>query len=380
MKILHLCLACFYIDHYNYQENILPQIDKRNGHDVMIIASTETYINNSFLGYIAPGEYDTDDGIKLIRLPYVKIVNNTITRKARKYRGLYQKIYEFSPDIIFVHDLCFCVGDLIKYKRINQKVRIFADTHTAEYNSGKNWVSLHLLHRMFYKYHIQKAIPYVEKYFYIGLSERDFSIKNYGVPETKMEYFPLGGIIPSKEEYDINRKKKRRELGISEGQLLFIHSGKLTAQKRTEDLIEAFIKSGVNAVLVIIGSIPDERKLVLEPLIDEERVRYIGWKRADELFMYLCAGDLYCQPGSVSATLQQAICCTLPVLSFPHDEYLHINSFYHNFLFAKTTEDFEMVFSKINDGEIDLHELKDRTEQCAKKVLDYATLEQKYTS
>ena len=42
MRILHLCLSCFYIDGYNYQENILPRINHEDGHDVRILASTET--------------------------------------------------------------------------------------------------------------------------------------------------------------------------------------------------------------------------------------------------------------------------------------------------------------------------------------------------
>lgn len=69
MRILHLCLACFYIDGYNYQENILPRIDRENGNEVLVIASTETYVNNSELGYVEPGEYTTFDGIHVIRIP-----------------------------------------------------------------------------------------------------------------------------------------------------------------------------------------------------------------------------------------------------------------------------------------------------------------------
>ena len=28
MKIVHLCLGCFYIDNYSYQENMLPKFHK----------------------------------------------------------------------------------------------------------------------------------------------------------------------------------------------------------------------------------------------------------------------------------------------------------------------------------------------------------------
>ena len=69
MKILHLCLACFYIDNYTYQENILPRINHEDGHDVRILASTETYVDNAHLGYVEPAEYVTEYGVPIKRLP-----------------------------------------------------------------------------------------------------------------------------------------------------------------------------------------------------------------------------------------------------------------------------------------------------------------------
>ena len=65
MRILHLCLACFYIDGYNYQENILPRINHEDGHDVRILASTETYVDNLHLGYVEPREYVTEYGVPI---------------------------------------------------------------------------------------------------------------------------------------------------------------------------------------------------------------------------------------------------------------------------------------------------------------------------
>ena len=49
MKVLHCCLAAFYIDDYGYQENILPKMHKIQGHQVKIVSSTETYIDNQTL-------------------------------------------------------------------------------------------------------------------------------------------------------------------------------------------------------------------------------------------------------------------------------------------------------------------------------------------
>ena len=72
MKILHCCLANFYIDNYGYQENILPKMHQLQGHDVQIIASTETYIENKKLGYIEAKSYFTPENILITRIPYLK--------------------------------------------------------------------------------------------------------------------------------------------------------------------------------------------------------------------------------------------------------------------------------------------------------------------
>ena len=50
MRILHMCLAAFYIDKYSYQENILPRMHKKQGHEVQIIASVETFVDDVNLG------------------------------------------------------------------------------------------------------------------------------------------------------------------------------------------------------------------------------------------------------------------------------------------------------------------------------------------
>jgi hypothetical protein len=43
MKIVHMCLSCFYIDGYFYQENEIIRQNVDDGHDVVVIASTESY-------------------------------------------------------------------------------------------------------------------------------------------------------------------------------------------------------------------------------------------------------------------------------------------------------------------------------------------------
>lgn len=376
MKILHLCLANFYIDNYAYQENILPRINHEDGHDVRILASTETFVDNVHLGYVEPSEYVTEYGVPIKRLPYKKVGNRFVTHKFRAYPHLYDEIAAFAPDVILCHGLQFwSVRDVIRYKKDHPQVKLYADTHTAAYNSGTSWLSLHILHRLYYRYLTQKALPYLERYFYIGEGEREFSARNYNIPDGLMEFYPLGGTLLSDEEYSAMRAKRRTELGLGEDDRLYVHSGKLDALKRTDELLRAFSAvDDPHAVLAVIGSIPEDRRSVLLPLIEaDKRIRYLGWRTGEELQEYLCAADLYCQPGSVSATMQNAICRNTPVMSYPHLPYTERLD-YGQFFWVKTQADMEQGFTQVKADPTLLVPMTANSRRCAEELLDYRKL------
>lgn len=375
MRILHLCLAAFYIDNYSYQENHLTRIHKEDGNEVLVIASTETYVDNINLGYVEPSEYVGEDGVRVKRIPYAYMFTHYLATKIRKYVGLTKAIEDFKPDVIFSHDLCFySVLEVINYLKKNPHVRFFADTHTAAYNSGLNWVSKNILHKIIYKHLIHKALSYVEKYFYIGENEKMFSKEIYKVPEELLEFYPLGGIIPDQEEYDRKRAAVRKALGIKEDELLFMHSGKMTKQKKTVELLSAFSKADkLKAKMVIVGSVSDEIKNEFEAVVSEDpRIIYLGWKKSSELAEYLYGCDLYCQPGSVSVTLQNAVCTFVPVMTYPHLIYQKIDL--DNFLWVRDENEMLDVFEGIASGKIDISCIKEKTKDCANTYLDYKNL------
>lgn len=376
MKILYVCLANFYIDHYAYQENILSRINHEDGHNVRILASTETFVDNTHLGYVEPSEYVTEYGVPIKRLPYMSVGNGFLTHKIRKYPGVYDEIAAFAPDIIFCHGLQFwSVRDVIRYKKDHPAVKLYADTHADYYTSGTNWLSLHILHRVFYRRLVRLALPYLEKYFYTTVETRRFSVENYGVPEELMEFYPLGGIPPTEEEYRTHRAARRAELGLQPDELLLVHAGKLEPQKKTDSLLRAFAAvPELRARLAVIGSIPEENKAALTALMDADpRVTYLGWKSGEELQEYLCAGDLYCQPGKVSAIMQNAVCCRCPVMLYPHPDYVEGYD-YGNILWEKDEADMSRVFRQLAAGEIDLAALGRGSVRCAEELLDYRTL------
>ena len=190
-----------------------------------------------------------------------------------------------------------------------------------------------------------------------------------------MEFYPLGGIPPTEEAYQAPRAAHRAELGLQPGELLLVHAGKLEPQKKTDALLRAFAAvPELKARLAVIGSIPEEHKAELLAQMDADpRVTYLGWKSGEELQEYLCAADLYCQPGKVSAIMQNAVCCRCPVMLYPHPDYVEGYD-YGNILYEKDEADMSRVFRQLAAGEIDLAALRRGSVRCAEELLDYRAL------
>lgn len=368
-------LSCFYIDGYNYQENVLPRVNKEDGHSVKIIASTETYVDNQSLGYVAPRTYENEDGIEVTRLPYRGGLPHAVMKKLRAYPGVYTHIEAFAPDVILFHGVpAYEILTVAKYKKNHPNIKLYVDSHEDHHNSGTNALSKWVLHRGFYKSVIEKALPFIDKIFFISEETKDFLINNYNIPPKKMEFYPLGGVIADEPEIARRRNARRAELGVGSGEILFLHSGKMDPIKRTVTLLEAF--AGVEDArfrLVLIGTIGDEIRDKLDPLIRRDpRISFLGWKTSIELQEYLCACDMYVQPGGQSATMQNAMCASAPVMIFPHKShkpYLDGNGF-----FVEGLEDMRRCFQEISNEPGLLAPMRRRSRELALELLDYRKL------
>lgn len=375
MKILHCCLSCFYIDNYNYQENVLPLINKNHGHDVKIIASTETFIENSKLGYVNAGKYINRDGISVERVAYKRWLPHFIMKKIRIYKNVYDLIEKFSPDIILFHGVCaYELLTIVKYKKNNPKVKVYIDSHSDFNNSSQNLISREILHKRFYKRIVDKALPWIDKILCISIEAIDFLEQLYKVPKDKMELYPLGGIIFTDFQWKEKRDKIRKALSVDEDDILVIHSGKMDVKKCTIELLKSFTQvENSNLKLVLIGSFTQEIESTVNSIINlDKRIKYIGWKDSSMLLGYLCGADIYVQPGSQSATMQNAICCRCPIAVYPHKShkpYLKENGFY-----VKNINDMVQMFYKIGYNPEILKNMSKESYNIACELLDYNKL------
>lgn len=378
MKIVHIELAGSFTEGMTYQGNQLSYQNIIDGHSVLFISNAHKYENGKLVSTDYE-DYILDYGMRLIRMPYVRIFGNKLTQKIRCVNGLYEILEEFKPDIIFSHSLSYLsVIDVLKYVKKHPYVIFYADTHTSEYNSASTWFSKTILHKCFYRGLTKATVPYLKKYFYVGESERVFAKKYYNVPDDIMEFFPLGGTPLNGNEYLKIRKKRREELELQPNEVLLMHSGKFSVEKRTIELINAFTKiKDTNSKLILVGYIPKENEETINEMIcNDNRIIYLGWKKGEELKEYLCACDLYCQPGSVSATLQNAICCNCAIMAYPHLPYV-VNLNYENFIWVRLQKDMEDAFESIKNNPSQLIRLKNNSTRCAEELLDYKKIAKK---
>ncbi|HOA16006.1 MAG TPA: glycosyltransferase [Bacillota bacterium] len=164
MKILHVCLACFYIDNYSYQENELPKYHKMAGHEVEIVASLVTYDKNGSVTLLEKGgSYVNEHGIPVTRLEYAK---GPLAPRLRVYKGFRDYISKSRPDIVFVHGCQFWdVRIVAEYAKNNNNVRVFVDNHSDFSNSATNWLSKNVLHKLIWRACAKRIEPYARKFY-----------------------------------------------------------------------------------------------------------------------------------------------------------------------------------------------------------------------
>lgn len=323
MKILMICE--FYDGSLEYQENLLARYYRKAGHEVTIITSTFTDVQEFIADRYDPTRpaSDTADAIaRVIRRPY----KYNLLNRYRAYSGVLSILANIRPDLIFVHDITPNLSEVVKYHLRNPSSRIIMDYHADFSNSGKNWLSLSVLHGIMRKRVLDMARPYIQKIFPVVPASERFLHKVYKVPHQEMELLPMGGdidLVGGLQEQSA-RATTRKTLGIADEDVVVFTGGKLTAAKRTDLLIDTIKKirqqeSAPQIHLLIAGAIdntaPTYAAHLREKLQGEGNFKMLGWLGRDEVYRHMLASDLAVFPASQSVMWQQSIVCGLPLIA-----------------------------------------------------------------
>ena len=376
MRIAHVCPSIF-TDGLTYQENLLARQNRDDGHEVLIIASTDSVDEreNTRLAQNTPGRFVTLDGIALLRLPYRKGLPLSVARKVRALHGLRLELEQFKPDVVLFHGgQSWEILTLRDFACAHKSCRCFVDFHSDPFWSGRSVFSRMILHRIFYRWLIRKSLPSLEPPLCISVDVQNFVSEMYGIPFETLEFFPLGGFVYDDDTYRKLREKGRARLGLLPDQLLFLQTGKLDRRKKLIESLRAFQAVGMkDAVFAIAGAIGPDIAGEVAPLIHSQpNVRNLGWIGSDHLFELLCACDCYIQPGTQSATMQLALCARCPVLL--DDVASHAPFIDGNGWLIRSNESLEAVFRQIGGDRTLLAKLSEQSLLIARRLLDYRTL------
>lgn len=317
MKVVHLCLACFFPDGFSYQENLLPKYHKDLGYDVEVIASLESFNKDGKFIILEPCKpYINEYGIKVTRLEYK--YNNKFAQKIKVYKNTYNAIRNAKPDILFIHGLQFWdMHEVVRYLKEHQNVSVFVDNHADFSNSATNWLSLNILHKILWKHCAHIINDYTKKFFGVLPARVDFLEQVYNLPETKCELLVMGADDEEVERTssNANQIEVKRRLEIKEGDIVIVTGGKIDVwKKQTLLLMEAVNKIHKdNIKLLIFGPVAEEIVVSFNSLMNENII-HIPWADTKSSYDYFSIADLVIFPGRHSVYWEQAAGQGIPML------------------------------------------------------------------
>src|SRR5699024_5039333 len=245
-------------------------------------------------------------------------VSSSLMKNIRAYSGVYQQLTRFEPDVILFHGLCaWELMTILQYKKHNPSVKLYLDSHEDFNNSARSFLSKYILHYFFYRTIFRRSFNHIEKVLCISIETIDFVKNFYNCPGDKIKYFTLGGQVFNDSDYQKFRNASRSKYNLEDNNLIFFQSGKFDKKKKLIESLTAFLKTPYNKNIryFIAGVLQDDVKEEAKKLIaEDERIIFIGWQNSEDLLQFLCAADVYVQPGSQSATLQNSICCRCAVI------------------------------------------------------------------
>lgn len=355
MNIVHICLSGLYMSGWGYQDNMLAKYQKKAGHNVSVIANQYAYDEKGNYMRIADTDRETDcNDVTVYRLKQkgTKMLKGPAERV--HYKGLFDTLNIICPDVIFLHNpQIMDVEDIVKYVKINTNVKLFVDNHADYSNSGRNFLSKHLLHGVFWRNKVRKLIPYTKKFYGVLPARVDFLLDRYKTPKDKTELLCMGmdTELAKKAEDSKVIETIRNVLGIEEDDFFIITGGKIDQAKRQTLLLMDAV-SGIKGVkLVIFGSVVDEMKQEFNERLDKtNNIKYIGWLNADDTYPYFAAADLAVFPGRHSVMWEQVAGQGIPMLVKYWDGTTHVDAGGNvEFLYKDSQEEIKTLIEKLMD-------------------------------
>lgn len=364
MKITHVAIACFYIEGWAYQENILPKFHKLLGLDVSIITSRFDKDEKNNPKLRNAGEYINNDGIAVNVLDYAKkkVFHKCI--RAQPIQGLFNKLTEIAPDIIFIHGSQFySIFDIIKYKKKHPNVKIYADQHGDYYNMPVNSFKEKIIQKIICATYARNIAKYTEMFWGVTPWRVHYLQNIYKIKPEKTGLLVMGG-DDTKIDFvnqEIIKIKLREDIGVSNNDFMIVTGGKIDTTKNILLLMKAITKLDISNVKLIIFGIPDNitKEEYNRLLSMNNNIISLGWIESSEVYNWFLSADLVVFPGTHSVLWEQAVACGTPAIFKDWDGMHHVDTGGNcKFLKEDSVNEIVEIISEIYSNKILYNEMK----------------------
>lgn len=314
MKILMICE--FYNEDLDYQEILLAKYYRKLGHEVVVVSTPTHSVHQYIDGHDDSGQISFTEGrfARIIRVP----IKLNIAGRIRIFKSIREIVEAERPGLLYFHDIIPNMVELRDYLNDNSECCAIMDYHADYSNSGANWLSRILLHRMSRRLILATVRKRLSAILPVVPAAQGFLRDLYGIPVEQTELFPLGVDIDLAREMrtDAVRAAVRKSLGIPSDALVVFTGGKLVPVKRTEDVLQAAVTLGDARVhVIVVGDARDPAyRQRLEQAATGSNVHFVGWQDREGVYRHQAAADLAIFPASQSVLWQQSIGMGLPLV------------------------------------------------------------------
>ena len=366
-KVTHIVMFENYQEGYSYQENLLSQKHKELGYDVSIIAS-QSYWDNNYNTHLRPlGDYVNEYGINVYVL---KNTNHSshFSRFFDKCIGLYEKLCEIKPGVIFLHNFSGKdVRYIVKYMRQNPETKLYVDCH-SDYRTKPVKTLAQKITALERRYYAHKLLPYAERFWGTIPWRVQYLHEVYRIPEDKLGLLIMGadernivGKDPEKVSHNI-----REQYGIPKDAFLISTGGKLDKRKQQHLLMEAVKQlKNDNVWLIVFGLPTEEMKPIFESYNNCHNIVQTGWLPSDKAYDIFMASQLAIFPGTHSVLWEQVVACATPIVTRRWPGHEHIDAGGNAILLDEVTvESIKDTILRLNNTEL-YKQMKESAETCA---------------
>ena len=345
MKIVHCCFGNeHYIDTWGYQQNLLPLYHAKLGHETVVLASNDifpSFVSNSTIEDIKKkGDSYYNGLVRIERCP--SFFHSSI--HFQKAKGLFQKLEQESPEIIFFHGcLNLSLFSCVKYKQHHPDISLFVDNHGDTMNVNPSKLYRFLFFKVFWSSLHTYFQKYVDMYFGVTQGRCDFLRRFFHIKSSHIRLLPIGADVDAAADIKESMIELRLKHGFSGKEILLVHGGKLDYRKGTSSLISVYRQlkqdTGCNIRLILFGNFQDER---ISNLVDSDIIVY-GWLSRKETFELFKMANLAVWPIHHTTLIEDCVAAGLPYLIRKTETTQHLI----NSDFFLTTDSESELYEKI---------------------------------